>query len=85
MSLTPCRECKKDISSQAVVCPHCGLPLQEQVDWGRLFLGLFAGPPLIAVGLSFFLSGTGLSAWEVMLFFYVLAAAGLVIKGLPKK
>lgn len=26
MSLTPCRECGKSISSEAVACPHCGCP-----------------------------------------------------------
>lgn len=26
MALTPCRECGKDISTEAAVCPHCGAP-----------------------------------------------------------
>lgn len=26
--LTPCKECKNAISSEAVVCPHCGIKLQ---------------------------------------------------------
>lgn len=25
MSLKPCRECKKDVSSEAKTCPHCGV------------------------------------------------------------
>ncbi len=29
MSLAPCPECKRPISSQARSCPHCGYPLVE--------------------------------------------------------
>lgn len=83
MSLMPCKECGKNISSEAIFCPHCGIPLQEQVDWGRLFLGLFAGPPLLSVSLAYFLGSDVF--WSSFLFLYVLIAAGLVIKGLPKK
>ncbi|MGH7445915.1 MAG: hypothetical protein ACRELT_00040 [Longimicrobiales bacterium] len=25
MALKPCRECKKDVSTGAVTCPHCGV------------------------------------------------------------
>ena len=27
MALTKCPECSKEVSSQAVACPHCGFPL----------------------------------------------------------
>lgn len=32
--ITKCRECQKDVSSEAVVCPHCGCP-QKQTDVPR--------------------------------------------------
>lgn len=35
MALTPCRECNKSISTEAVSCPHCGAPRQT------------AAPPLL--------------------------------------
>lgn len=35
MALTPCRECNKSISTEAVSCPHCGAPRQP------------AAPPLL--------------------------------------
>jgi predicted amidophosphoribosyltransferase len=32
MLLTQCPECKKDVSSQATTCPHCGFPLTANQD-----------------------------------------------------
>ena len=32
MPLTQCPECKKDVSSQATTCPHCGYPLTAAQD-----------------------------------------------------
>jgi TM2 domain-containing membrane protein YozV len=29
MALENCRECGKQISSQAVACPHCGAPIKD--------------------------------------------------------
>lgn len=26
MALIECAECKKDMSSEAIACPHCGMP-----------------------------------------------------------
>lgn len=31
MSLIKCSECQKEISDQAVSCPHCGNPVHKQV------------------------------------------------------
>lgn len=28
MALIPCGECSREISDQAVACPHCGMPLK---------------------------------------------------------
>ena len=30
MSLIKCPECKKEISDQAITCPHCGFPLAQK-------------------------------------------------------
>lgn len=27
MALTPCKECKQQISDSATACPHCGCPV----------------------------------------------------------
>lgn len=32
MALFPCRECGKQISTQAQACPHCGAPLSHSVQ-----------------------------------------------------
>ena len=38
MPLTRCRECNKEISTQAVGCPHCGAPFPARRRWtGRGF------------------------------------------------
>lgn len=29
MAMTKCKECSKDISSEAVTCPHCGAPVKK--------------------------------------------------------
>ena len=56
--MKPCRECKHEISEQAITCPHCGIlyPAKEKWDgWGfeykskaRLF-----GLPLLHVSFKF--------------------------------
>ena len=48
MALVKCQECGKDVSSEAVACPHCGYALihpnvkRAPVGWGfRILLGVF--------------------------------------------
>ncbi len=31
--MNPCRECKHDVSEQAVSCPHCGAPYPAKDKW----------------------------------------------------
>lgn len=31
--MKPCRECKRDISEQAMTCPHCGAPAPARDKW----------------------------------------------------
>ena len=33
MGLTQCRECKKEVSTQARACPHCGVPYPARKEW----------------------------------------------------
>lgn len=32
MALIKCSDCKREISSQAKVCPHCGCPTQQKTE-----------------------------------------------------
>lgn len=32
-TIRPCRECRNDISEQAVTCPHCGAPYPAKEKW----------------------------------------------------
>ncbi|MGD9780640.1 MAG: zinc ribbon domain-containing protein [Kiritimatiellia bacterium] len=31
--MKPCRECRREISEQAVACPHCGAPYPARKKW----------------------------------------------------
>ncbi len=31
--MKPCRECRKEISEQAISCPHCGAPYPAKEKW----------------------------------------------------
>jgi hypothetical protein len=33
MSLTTCRECRAQVSTEALSCPHCGAPRPAQLSW----------------------------------------------------
>ena len=33
MALIECCECKKEISSKAKACPHCGLPIELEIEY----------------------------------------------------
>ncbi len=54
MSLASCRECGKEVSTQASTCPHCGAPWPADPDWrGWGFewtsVATFWGYPLVHV------------------------------------
>jgi hypothetical protein len=40
LSLAPCRECGKEISTSARACPHCGSPVKRVKWWLWVPLGL---------------------------------------------
>jgi hypothetical protein len=53
-----CRECRHEISEQAMVCPHCGAPLpaKEKFDgWGFEYKSklMFFGLPLIHISFKY--------------------------------
>jgi len=33
MALTACRECEKEVSTEAKTCPHCGAPYPARIEW----------------------------------------------------
>lgn len=45
MSLVPCRECGREVSDQAMQCPHCGTRLRQPRRglFGQIFKLLFIG------------------------------------------
>jgi hypothetical protein len=56
--MRPCRECKHDISEQAVTCPHCGAPYPANEKWdGRGFeyksKVLIGGLPLVHISFKY--------------------------------
>jgi hypothetical protein len=58
MALRPCKECKKEISTDAKVCPHCGKKVGMSAGSGCLVVVLiFIGLGVVMSGLH--QSGTG--------------------------
>lgn len=56
MSMMQCPECKKDISSHAVSCPHCGYPLKAmQVELKQGYKGNFGNITFILSIITIFL------------------------------
>lgn len=47
MSLRPCVECRKQISSEADKCPACGAPQPQGLSRWKLFLILIFGAPIL--------------------------------------
>jgi hypothetical protein len=56
--MKPCRECKTEISEQAITCPHCGAPYpaREKWDgWGFEYKSklIFWGLPLLHISFKY--------------------------------
>ena len=47
MALIPCKECAREISDKAKVCPQCGAPLTFNVGCGPILLILLFGVVLL--------------------------------------
>ncbi len=43
MAMTICKECSKEISTTAKLCPHCGARVPRTRWWLVVLLALFAG------------------------------------------
>jgi ribosomal protein L37E len=65
MTLTPCRRCGQQVSTEAPACPHCGVPdpvesiPSEERATKRTESGSLFGAFLLAVGLLWALLGVG--------------------------
>ncbi len=53
MAMTKCPECRRDVSSDAAACPHCGKPLAKAVNPEQKTV-------VVAAGLSVAIAGIGL-------------------------
>ena len=63
MALMYCRECGKQVSSEARTCPHCGVPqpvfVAQWVPQAPAYYGPPRKDPGVAGLLSFFIPGAG--------------------------
>ena len=56
--MRPCRECRHEISEQALTCPHCGAPFPARASWDgwgyeyKLNVAI-AGLPLLHIAFKF--------------------------------
>ena len=41
MALIKCRECGKELSATALVCPHCGFPNKRKSKLGLIIIAIF--------------------------------------------
>lgn len=62
MAMTKCKECKKDVSTNAKTCPHCGVS-NPATGVKELFIGI-ATMAAIGFGLYFYFSGGSETAPE---------------------
>ena len=49
MTLKACKECKKEVSTKAKLCPHCGAPQAKSIGVVGIIFILFVGYLLISV------------------------------------
>lgn len=49
MALKPCRECKKDVSTEAKTCPHCGVAAPVKQGSGKAWLVALGTAGLVAL------------------------------------
>ena len=56
MALGPCSECGSQVSNQAEICPHCGIPFPSGSNAMRVFL-------VVGFAMLFLLAGIGFLVW----------------------
>lgn len=49
MALIECKECKKEVSSEAKTCPNCGFDLQKEVNKNKSNIGCIAAFFLVGI------------------------------------
>jgi hypothetical protein len=59
MALKPCRECKKEVSTEASSCPHCGKKAPTASPVAKVIMGLLLVAALFVI-IPFFAPGGGL-------------------------
>ncbi|MDR6517492.1 hypothetical protein J2789_000154 [Variovorax paradoxus] len=54
MALKPCRECKKEVSTEAKACPHCGVtsPTKKPPSTKEALIGAGAIIAVVAIGIA---------------------------------
>jgi hypothetical protein len=50
MTMTICKECRKEISSEAITCPHCGKPLKGSSQRTKIYVILGSLIVLFLIG-----------------------------------
>ena len=64
MALIVCKECEKEISDRAKICPQCGVPLIFEVGCGTLFLVLLFAVVLLYSGCKEMIESQYNIIWE---------------------
>ena len=64
VALIACKECGKEISDRAKICPQCGVPLRFEVGCGTLFLVLLFAVVLLYSGCQEMINSQYNIFWE---------------------
>ena len=64
MALVVCKECGKEISDRAKICPQCGVPLRFEIGCGTLFLALIFAAVLLYAGCKEMIKSQYNVIWE---------------------
>ncbi len=64
MALIQCSECRREVSSQAPACPHCGMPIGAAAMAGAAPAGPAAVPAAFAAALGSTQPGAEQTLWE---------------------
>jgi predicted amidophosphoribosyltransferase len=64
VALIACKECGKEISDRAKICPQCGVPLRFEVGCGTLLLVLLFAVVLLYSGCKEMINSQYNIFWE---------------------
>ena len=68
MAMTTCKECEKEISDRAKICPQCGVPLKFEVGCGTIFLVLLFAVALLYSSCNEIIVNSYNLIWEKRIF-----------------